>query len=236
VFPQGKKSGRVPGSPGYTRFVRPLAALAVFASLGAAQSPAPSLRQPPTLSGVVLDVDTESSGEFSIRTSTDEVIRYRFDPATAVSREQRAVQAASLLSGDRVEVESSPLPDSHLRLARAVMVVEAAQPNHFPRNRPEPYHADSYVSEGDRLLLNRGNLLLSGVVSRFFDGALILHTREKGEQTFRVRSDTRFLAGGARARAADLKPDTRVFIRAGRDVFGATEVYEVAWGQILEPR
>ncbi len=92
------------------------------------------------------------------------------------------------------------------------------------------------MSEADRLLLNRGNLLVTGVISRVEDGALVLRTRERGEQTFHVRSDTKYLERGARAQASDVKPDMLVFVRAGRDIFGAPEVYEVAWGTILEPR
>jgi hypothetical protein len=35
--------------------------------------------------------------------------------------------------------------------------------------------------------------------------------------------------------AADLKTNMRVFIRAGKDVFGHVEAYQVIWGGILLP-
>jgi hypothetical protein len=208
----------------------------IAGTFAAAQPPRDSLRQSPTLAGIVVEVDRGPAGQFSIRAQSDEVVRYLFDANTAVSRDQKKVRPDALLPGDRVEVETAPLPGSQIRLARAVRVVELSPNAHPSRTRPAPYHPDAYLSEADRILLNRGNLLMTGVVSRLDDGALVLRTRDRGEQTLRLRGDTKYLERGARAQASDLKPDMRVFVRAGRDLFGAPEVYEVAWGTILQPR
>jgi hypothetical protein len=35
--------------------------------------------------------------------------------------------------------------------------------------------------------------------------------------------------------AADLKPNTRVFIRAGKNFEDQVEAYQVIWGEILHP-
>lgn len=216
--------------------MRIAAALALLAGLAAAQPAVESQRQLATLGGVVLDADRETAGEFSIHLATHEVVRYRYDASTLVHRAQRTAAAAALQTGDRVEVDSKPVTDSTLRYATVVRVIEAAEPVHAAPARPTAYHPDSYVSPSDRLLLMRGNLQVAGMVARCDDGQLVIRTREHGEQSFRLRADTRYLEGGARVTSADLKPDTRVFVRAGRDLFGASEVYEVAWGQILEPR
>jgi len=32
-----------------------------------------------------------------------------------------------------------------------------------------------------------------------------------------------------------LKPNTRVFVRAGKDIYGEIEAYQVIWGAILQP-
>jgi hypothetical protein len=216
--------------------VRIAAVLALLAGLAVAQPAVESQRQSASVSGVVLDADREIAGEFSLHLKTHEVVRYRYDVSTLVHRERRTATAPVLQAGDCVEVDSAPVTESPLRYATAVRVTEAAEPVHMPRPQPAPYHPDSYVSPSDRLLLARGNVQVAGMVARFEDGQLVIRTRLQGEQTFHLRPDTRYLEGGARVTPADLKPDTRVFVRAGRDLFGANEVYEVAWGQILEPR
>ena len=208
-----------------------VAALAILAGMATGQTVTESLRGAPKLNGIVLDADREPAGEFSIRIATFEVVRYRYDPKTSVDREQKKVGPSALQPGDRVEVDSSALPDSPLRYAQSVLVTGAAEPIHYSRTRPAPYRP-----EEERALLSRGNLQLAGVVARIEDGQLVIRTREKGEQSFRMRSDTRYLETGARVGPEDLKPDMRVYVRAGRDIFGSAEVYEVAWGQILEPR
>jgi hypothetical protein len=35
---------------------------------------------------------------------------------------------------------------------------------------------------------------------------------------------------------ADLKPNMRVFVRAGRNLYNEVEAYQVIWGTILMPR
>jgi hypothetical protein len=36
--------------------------------------------------------------------------------------------------------------------------------------------------------------------------------------------------------AAELKPNMRVFVKAGRTLYNEIEAYQVIWGQILMPR
>jgi hypothetical protein len=64
---------------------------------------------------------------------------------------------------------------------------------------------------------------------------MVLHTRLEGQKTILLRGDTRYLEGGTPADPADLKPNTRVFIRAGRNLEDQIEAYQIVWGQILEP-
>jgi len=35
--------------------------------------------------------------------------------------------------------------------------------------------------------------------------------------------------------AADLKPNTRVFVRAGKNLEDQIEAYQIVWGEILQP-
>ena len=64
---------------------------------------------------------------------------------------------------------------------------------------------------------------------------LVLHTRQEGEKTILLRLDTSYLEGGTQVDAADLKPNTRVFVRAGKSLDDQIEAYQVVWGDILKP-
>jgi hypothetical protein len=78
-------------------------------------------------------------------------------------------------------------------------------------------------------------MTFSGVVFRITAEQLAIHTRGAGDQTILLRQDTRFLDGGSIVDRAVLNPNTRVFVRAGKDLYGEIESYQVIWGQILQP-
>ncbi len=82
----------------------------------------------------------------------------------------------------------------------------------------------------------RGNLTFWGVVVKAGLDRLVLRTRAAGQQSFLLRPDTRFVADGTLAEPAELKVNTRVFVRCGRTLEGEIEVYQVMWGQILPGR
>ena len=84
-------------------------------------------------------------------------------------------------------------------------------------------------------LFQEGNLSFAGVVSRLNGQLLVLRTRI-GEQTLLIRQDTRYIDNGDTVEAAQLRPNMRVFVRAGKNLYEQLEAYQVIWGQILEPR
>jgi hypothetical protein len=102
-----------------------------------------------------------------------------------------------------------------------------------PRIAPRPRTRTTAAIEP---LFSRGDLTFSGVVSYLSDNRLVLRTRDLGDQTILLRRDTRYLASGDIAKGSDLKANMRVFVRAGKDLFGHTEAYQVMWGGFLEPR
>ena len=59
---------------------------------------------------------------------------------------------------------------------------------------------------------------------------------DDGEKTILLRQDTRYVSEGHLVEAAELSPETRVFVRAGKNSNGQIEAYQVVWGEILEPR
>ena len=80
--------------------------------------------------------------------------------------------------------------------------------------------------------LPRGDRTVSGVVIRCDARSVTLRTRD-GEQTLLLRKDTRYLGDGAQQDAGALAVNTRVFVRAGRNLEGGVEAYQVMWGEIL---
>lgn len=172
------------------------------------------------------------AGEFCIRGPGNEVFRYRFDAKTRVERRGSSTTTTiSLLHpGETLEIVSSSIPDSPLRYAVSVLAVD---PLPTPRIAPHP----RTLTLGTQIesQFRRGDMTFSGVVSFLADGRLILRTRNSGEQTILLRQDTRFLESGNVVRGSDLKANMRVFVRAGRDLFGHTEAYQVMWGGFLQP-
>ncbi len=205
-----------------------LAAAGAWAQLPLPETP-PS--QAARLRGAFLEVDARvESGEFCVRGPGNEVVRYRFDAKTHVGRGGMATTMSLFRPGEQVEVASSPIPDSPLRYATSILALE---PLPVSRMAPRP-HTRALGSPIDPLF-QRGDLTFSGVVSYLADGRLILHTKNSGEQTILLRQDTRFLAGGYIVASSDLKANMRVFVRAGKDLFGHTEAYQVMWGGFLQP-
>ena len=183
----------------------------------------------PEQTGVLLERDTNvAAGEFAIRAPDNQVYRYRFDSKTFVQRDTLSGGLEHAHVGDKVTVNSDPVPGSLLRYARTIRV-DAAAPSTLADNRLRP----SIVSLLDRAP-QTGNLTFSGVVARLSPQSLVLRTRD-GEQTLLIRRDTKYVDNGDTVEAAQLLPNTRVFVRAGRNLYEQVEAYQVIWGSILNP-
>lgn len=192
---------------------------------------------PAQLRGVLLEYDAGvQAGEFSIRGPESEVFRFRFDARTSVERASLPSSFPLLRTGEIVEVKSEPVSGSPLRYAVSVAAVAPIAPPRIVR----PTRASAAAPNGFPLpsdpLFPRGDLTFSGVVSFFDNTRLILRTRAGADETILLRRDTRYLSGGGIASSSDVKANMRVFIRAGKDLFGHTEAYQVMWGGFLEPR
>ena len=201
--------------------------------------------QEPSFSGVVRGVLIEcdaqgTAGEFALRAQqTNQVYRFAFDAKTYVERETLRTSMNRLPKGDLIEVVADRDESVAVHYARTVHVIEARpeppQPTSAGRYRmyrTSPYRAPAPALD---LLFPRGNLTFSGVIARVAADRLVLHTRQEGEKTILLRFDTRFLEEGSPVDAVDLKPNTRVFVRAGRNLENQIEAYQIVWGQILEP-
>ena len=200
---------------------------ALFSFAAAAQAPSPAL-----VRGVILECDSQTAtGELAIRAADNQVFRYRFDAKTYAERDDLLIQASRLKAGEQVEVVSDRSPASVLRYARTIHVVQPLPP-------PRPLSLGRYraAKNGQPDRVATGTLAFSGVVGRLNAERLVLHTRETGERSILLRADTRFLQNGEIVEAKDLKPNTRVYVRAGKNLYDEVEAYQIIWGSILLPR
>jgi hypothetical protein len=191
---------------------------------------------PPLLRGVLLERDPQTdSGEFSVRDTNSQVFRFLFDAKTYVERDRQSINVARLQPGENVEVVSDEVSGSLLRYARTIHVLPQPVPpsRTLSQGRTRPYR-----NNADRLLAtdreHYGAVAFSGVVFRVSPERVVLHTRE-GDQTFLLRPDTRYLEDGGAVGLVELKPNMRVFVRAGKTLYNELEAYQVIWGNILEP-
>jgi hypothetical protein len=84
-------------------------------------------------------------------------------------------------------------------------------------------------------LFPRGLMTLSGIVASIEGERLVLWTRGQRKMLFSLRPDTVFSDNGLPVGVEGLRPQTRVFLRAGRSFEGTLEAYQIVWGDVLFP-
>jgi hypothetical protein len=138
------------------------------------------------------------------------------------------IEPARLLPGEKVEIVSDRAPGFVLRYARTIHVIQPVAPPRPQRNSsvPRPYNERTDT-------VRTGTLTYSGVVYRVNGDKFVLHTRDAGDLSILLRKDTRYLEDGQVVDLANLKPNMRVFVRAGKDLYNEVEAYQVIWGNIM---
>ena len=184
--------------------------------------------------GVLVERDPQTAtGQFSVRREDNLVFRYRFDVRTYVERDHELIDVSRMVPGEKVEVLSDEGPGTSLRYARTIHVLETPMPAARPLS---PYRTQgatrAYRSSLERFAPT-GTLSFSGVIFHLSDSRIAMHTREAGDQTILLRQDTRYLEDGDAVDAAELRPNMRVFVKAGRNLYNDIEAYQVIWGHIL---
>jgi hypothetical protein len=192
--------------------------------------------------GLLIECDApEPSGQFSLRAHiTNQVYRFSFDAKTYIEREDQRITMSGVQKGDTLEVVSDRDENVAVHYARTVHVIKShlAPPMPVGSGRYRMYRprvVDTHRTSPLDFLAPRGDLTFSGVIARLTTNGMVLHTRVDGEKTILLRLDTRYLEGGAVVDAADLKPNTRVFVRAGKNLEDQIEAYQIVWGGILQP-
>jgi hypothetical protein len=170
-------------------------------------------------------------GHLDIRQASGVVVRCGFDTRTWIERDHKKAQMDALETGLSVEaVTDTRMGRCYTRTVRLGIVITAPL-TAARRTLPTPPRTSALDS-----IFPRGNLTFAGVVIRRSPTLLVLRTRTEPEKMVKIRQDTRFLADGLPASAADVAVNTRVFVRGGKNFENDLEAFQVIWGQIEGPR
>jgi len=169
-------------------------------------------------------------GQVTITTTAGEY-SCSFDAKTYMERDGQMVAIKSFSPGDRIELVTDRKSGSDLCYARTLHAVEQPVVRKIPGHRP-PLQLGPSPTEA---WAPRGDMTFSGMVVRLSPELLVLRTRSEPRQTIQLRRDTRYISDGVRADAADLKVNTHVFVRCGRNLDDEIEAYQVIWGGIVHP-
>jgi hypothetical protein len=164
-----------------------------------------------------------TKGVLLARNSTGTVEGCGYDSLSYLELSRNRITVAKLEPGDPLEILADHKPGSRDCYIRMLQVV--------PPGPPPGRAIVSPAISRPAFLGPRGDRTVSGVIIRSSPRSITLRTRE-GEQTLLLRKDTRYLADGAPQDAAGLTINTRVFVRAGRNLEGGIEAYQVVWGEI----
>ncbi len=202
--------------------------LICFAAGGLAQETAPI----GILRGDLLSWSgTARTGELIFRNADHRVFQCSFDSKTYFERAHEHLGVASMQAGDRVEVVADHKDGSGLCYARTVHVLDGHPAALTSGVRP---HLRS-ASRPTESFAPRGDMTFAGVVLRINPDVLVLRLRSHEQRTVHLRSDTRYLSAGQSLDRSNLEVNTRVFIRAGKNLEDEIEAYQIVWGSILEP-
>jgi len=146
-----------------------------------------------------------------------------YDALSIVQLSRQRITVAKLEPGDPIEIITDHKPGSRDCYIRMLDVVPPAP----PPTRVKPVSATRPTFD-----LPHGDRTISGVIIRRDARSLTIRTRD-GEQTVLLRKDTRYLGDGAQQDAAAALVNTRVFVRAGANLYGGIEAYQVMWGEIV---
>jgi hypothetical protein len=177
--------------------------------------------------GALIECD---STRLTVHTADDHTYGFVIDGKTFIERDSFRISCSKLDKAEPLEIVSDRSAEPGLRYARLITVV-----NPETRLRRRPVRAPLPYEDPTLSIAPRGSLTFTGVVLRMDDDGLVLRTRVDGEKWILVRHDTRFREEGLRVEPSSLQSSTRVFVRAGKNLDGEIEAYEIVWGEILTP-
>jgi len=150
------------------------------------------------------------------------------DGRTYVDRDRKRMALKDLKLGDLLELVTERQGVGGGCFARMIHVV--GDNRRFPGRG-----VVGSVKRSTESFAPRGNLQLTGMVRDMQGGVLELRTKQDGTMKFRLRPDTSFVRDGVEVKLEEIERSSPVYVRAGYDHNGELEVYQVAWGAIVQP-
>jgi hypothetical protein len=172
--------------------------------------------------GFVSSTGSAASGELVIRGSGNALYGCSYDARTYVERAGERIPVTLISGGELIEILADRKYGSGSCYARMVQVVNRhpLRPVGLITARP----LDSFAPRGD--------IAFGGMIVGCADGVLTIRTRA-GRVRLSLRRDTRFLRDGLRLDPDQAPVNAHVFVRAGRDLAGDLEAFQVIWGTIV---
>lgn len=168
--------------------------------------------------------------QFVVRSNGNE-FPFRRDCLTWIERDHQRIAFRDLQPGEHIEVicdRDDPVP----HYVRVIHVITEAQRKAIARSSYESYRLPRNPIE---TLAPRGDLVFSGFVSQLDDNNIVLQTRRDGIKIISLRSDTSYIEAGIPVGLTELRPHTRIFVRAGATLDNEIVAFQVVWGPILVP-
>jgi hypothetical protein len=172
---------------------------------------------------------TPAGGRLQAANQDGDVFQCGYDSISYLELQRRRITVAKLEPGDSLEILADNPPGTTDCYVRILHVVPPPSIRAARRAREEARPARRIEA------LERGNLLFSGVVIRADGEWLTLRTRE-GQETLRLHRDTRFFGDGLSQDREAVAVNMRVAVRAGRNLDGSLDAYQVSWGSIVTVR
>jgi hypothetical protein len=166
-------------------------------------------------------------GIIQLETQAGVIYLCGYDSHTYMERDGARVAPAAVREGDPLELITDRRQNNcYTRTLRVIPLRRTTSIKPLAtRHRPVLDH-----------VYPRGNMTFAGVVLRLSPELMVLRTREEPEKFIVLRDDTRFLSGGFPVEQTALAVNTRVFVRAGRNLENDVEAYQVIWGEIAGPK
>jgi len=152
----------------------------------------------------------------------------QIDGRTYIDRERERLTAKDLKPGDYLELVTEWQGIGGSCFARMIHVV-GMQRRFAGRGKV------GQVRRSTESFAPRGSVTVTGMVRDLQEKMLELRTKQEGTMKFHVRPDTSFVRDGVEVGAGEVDRTQPVFVRAGYDFNGELEVYQVAWGAIVQP-
>lgn len=168
-------------------------------------------------------------GAVEVELGADQRKECAVDGRTYIDRERQRMELGDLRAGDLLELVTEKQGVGGRCFARMIHVV--GQEKRFGGRGKV-----GVVKRSTESFAPRGSLVLTGLV-RSVDGVwLELRTRQEGTMRLRLRPDTAFVNEGQEVGREGLERQTAVSVRAGYDLSGKLEVFQVSWGGIVQPQ